>query len=145
MWSWLAKLLAMPSAPPLGHESAGGPDAPPVSRATEAVGLEVAGPDFYALIAEGATLPATHVEMFTTAADNQGQIDVPLLARRGRGPWRSLGSFVVREVSPALAGCAQVAVTVRLNPDGSLEVSATDLANGRVSAGTVGRVGVQAQ
>lgn len=145
MWAWLGRLVTGWFGPPAASARGVGPDALPGGRAGEAVGLEVAGPEFHPLIPEGAALPASCVQMFTTSAENQAQIDIPVLARRRREAWRALGPFVIREVSPAAAGCAQVTVTFCVRADGSVEVTATDLANGRVSSQVVGRVGVDDQ
>ena len=130
MWAWLGRLFT--ARPP----------APPCDRAGEAVGLAVAGSGYHPMVAEGAALPAAGVVTFVTSSDNQSQIDVPLLARRRGGESRPLGSFIIRDIPPAPAGHAAIAVTVRVRVDGAVEVAASDPAGGLESTGVVGRVDV---
>lgn len=96
----------------------------------EDIGIETLGGVFTPLLARPHTVPCDVTETFSTAADNQTEIEIRLfrgvakLAREAK----SLGRFVVSEVPRAPRGTAMVAVTFSVTDDGSVRLSARERA-----------------
>ena len=96
----------------------------------ESVGIETLGGVFTALIPTGSELPASYSAIFSTATDNQPQVEVHVLAGTGElvADNRSLGRFIVADLRPAPRGVPQIEIALRIDKSGRLSVTARDLA-----------------
>jgi molecular chaperone DnaK len=85
------------------------------------------------LIPRNTTIPTRKSEIFSTAEDNQGQVEIHVL--QGERPLasenKSLGRFVLDGIPPAPRGTPQIEVTFDLDANGILTVSARDKASGK--------------
>jgi molecular chaperone DnaK len=86
-----------------------------------------------ALIERNTTIPARKSQIFSTASDNQSQVEIHVL--QGERPMaadnKSLGRFVLDGIPPALRGIPQIEVTFDIDANGILKVTAQDKATGR--------------
>jgi molecular chaperone DnaK len=80
------------------------------------------------LIDRNTTIPTSKSEVFSTAADNQSQVEIHVLqGERGMsGDNKSLGRFILDGIPPAPRGVPQVEVTFNIDANGILNVSAKD-------------------
>ncbi len=97
------------------------------------LGVETRGGVMTVLIPRNTTIPTRRTEIFTTAEDNQTQVEIHVL--QGERPLasenKSLGRFVLDGLPPAPRGQVQIEVTFDIDANGILHVSARDLATGR--------------
>lgn len=97
------------------------------------LGLETLGGVTTALINKNTSVPTSKSEVFSTAADNQTQVEIHVL--QGERPLardnKSLGRFVLEGIPPAPRGIPQVEVTFDLDANGILTVTAKDKATGK--------------
>jgi molecular chaperone DnaK len=97
------------------------------------LGLETLGGVMTALITRNTTIPARKKEVFTTAADNQTQVEIHIL--QGERPMardnRTLGRFHLEGIPAAPRGVPQVEVAFDIDANGILHVSAKDLATSK--------------
>ncbi len=103
-------------------------DVTPLTLSIETLG-GVATP----LIERNTTIPTKKSQVFSTAADNQTQVEVHVL--QGERPMandnKSLGRFILDGIPPAPRGIPQIEVTFDINADGILNVGAKDKATGK--------------
>ena len=103
-------------------------DVTPLTLSIETLG-GVATP----LIERNTTIPTRKTQVFSTAADNQSEVEIHVV--QGERPMaadnRSLGRFTLDGIPPAPRGVPQIEVTFDIDADGILKVSATDKATGR--------------
>jgi molecular chaperone DnaK len=97
------------------------------------LGIETLGGVMTVLIPRNTTIPARKSETFSTAADNQTNVEVHVL--QGERPLakdnRTLGRFQLTGLPPAPRGVPQIEVTFDIDSNGIVSVSAKDLATGK--------------
>ena len=97
------------------------------------LGLETLGSVMTPLIDRNTTIPTTKSQVFSTAADNQTQVEVHVLQgeRPMAGDNKTLGRFVLDGIPPAPRGVPQVEVSFDIDANGILGVTAKDKATGK--------------
>ncbi len=97
------------------------------------LGVETLGGVMTPLIQRNTTIPATKSEIFSTAGDNQTQVEIHIL--QGERPLakdnKSLGRFILEGIPPAPRGVPQIEVAFDIDANGILTVSAKDKATGK--------------
>jgi molecular chaperone DnaK len=97
------------------------------------LGVETKGGVMTVLIPRNSTIPTRKSEIFSTAEDDQAQVEIHVL--QGERPLasenKSLGRFVLDGIAPAPRGKPQIEVTFDIDANGILNVSATDKATGK--------------
>ena len=103
------------------------------------LGIETLGSVFTKLIERNTTIPHKKSEIFSTATDNQTQVEVHVLQgeRAMATDNRTLGRFHLVGIPPAPRGVPQVEVTFDIDANGILNVSAKDMATGKQQAITI--------
>jgi molecular chaperone DnaK len=103
-------------------------DVTPLTLSIETLG-GVATP----MIPRNTTIPTKKTETFSTAADNQTEVEVHVL--QGERPLaaqnRTLGKFKLAGIPPAMRGIPQIEVTFDIDANGILNVNAKDNATGK--------------
>lgn len=109
-------------------------DVTPLTLSVETLG-GVATP----LIERNTTIPARESQTFSTASDNQNQVEIHVLQgeRAMAADNKSLGRFILDGIPPAPRGIPQVEVTFDINANGILEVTAKDKATGKTQNITI--------
>src|SRR5690348_1939654 len=92
------------------------------------LGIETQGGVMTKIMERNTTIPARGSETFSTAADNQPAVDVVVLQgeRERAADNRVLGRFQLGDIRPAPRGEPQVEVTLDVDANGILNVSARD-------------------
>ncbi|OGK20246.1 molecular chaperone DnaK [Candidatus Roizmanbacteria bacterium RIFCSPHIGHO2_02_FULL_37_13b] len=97
------------------------------------LGVETLGSVSTPLIPRNTAIPTSKSEIFSTAADNQTQVEINIL--QGERPMakdnKSLGRFILEGIPPAPRGVPQVEVSFDLDANGILTVKAKDKATGK--------------
>ncbi|MBR2207149.1 MAG: molecular chaperone DnaK [Prevotella sp.] len=100
------------------------------------LGIETMGGVMTKLIEANTTIPCKKSETFSTAADNQTEVTIHVL--QGERPMaaqnKSIGQFNLTGIAPARRGIPQVEVTIDIDANGILKVSAKDKATGKEQA-----------
>ncbi|MCD8484468.1 molecular chaperone DnaK [Candidatus Woesebacteria bacterium] len=97
------------------------------------LGLETLGGVRTPLIQRNTTVPTSKSQVFSTAADNQTQVEIHVLQgeREMAADNKSLGRFILDGIPPAPRGVPQVEVTFDIDSNGILHVSAKDKNSGK--------------
>lgn len=92
------------------------------------LGIETMGSVTTKLIERNTTVPTSKSETFSTAADNQPQVEIHVLQgeREFAQDNKSLGKFTLDGIAPAPRGVPQVEVTFNIDANGILNVTAKD-------------------
>ena len=97
------------------------------------LGIETKGGVMTKLIERNTTIPTKKSEIFSTADDNQTQVEVHVLQgeREMASGNKSLGKFQLTGIPPAQRGTPQIEVAFDIDSNGILNVSAKDLGTGK--------------
>lgn len=92
------------------------------------LGIETMGGVSTKLIPRNTTVPTSKSEVFSTAADNQPQVEIHVLQgeREMAADNKSLGRFILDGIAPAPRGIPQIEVTFNIDANGILNVTAKD-------------------
>jgi molecular chaperone DnaK len=103
------------------------------------LGIETLGGVATKLIERNTTIPSSKSEVFSTAADNQNQVEIHVVQgeREFVKDNKSLGRFVLDGIPPAPRGVPQVEVTFNLDANGILNVTAKDKGSGKEQTITI--------
>ena len=103
------------------------------------LGIETLGGVMTKLIEKNTTIPTNQSQVFSTAADNQSAVTVHVLQgeREVANANKSLGQFNLEGIAPAPKGQPQIEVTLDLDSDGILHVSAKDKNTGKEQSITI--------
>jgi molecular chaperone DnaK len=103
------------------------------------LGIETLGGVFTRLIPRNTTIPAKKSQVFSTAADNQTQVNIKVLQgeRDMAADNKSLGEFELSGIPMAPRGVPQIEVTFDIDANGIMHVSAKDKQTGRQQAITI--------
>jgi molecular chaperone DnaK len=103
------------------------------------LGVETQGGVMTRIVERNTTIPARRSETFSTAADNQPAVDVVVLQgeRERAADNRVLGRFQLTDIRPAPRGEPQVEVTLDLDANGILNVTARDKDTGKEQGITI--------
>jgi molecular chaperone DnaK len=97
------------------------------------LGLETLGGVSTPLIERNTTIPTTKSQVFSTAADNQTQVEINVLQgeRAMAADNKTLGRFVLDGIPPARRGMPQIEVSFDIDSNGILNVAAKDKTSGK--------------
>lgn len=97
------------------------------------LGIETMGGIATPLIERNTTIPTKKSEIFSTAADNQPQVDIHVIQgeRKMANDNKTIGRFSLDGIPPAPRGVPQIEVTFDIDANGILHVSAKDLGTGK--------------
>ncbi len=103
------------------------------------LGIETMGGVTTKLIERNTTIPTSKSETFSTAADNQPQVEIHVLQgeREMASDNKSLGRFILDGIAPAPRGVPQIEVTFNLDANGILHVTAKDKGTGKEQSITI--------
>jgi len=103
------------------------------------LGIETLGGVMTRLIERNTTIPCSKSETFSTAADNQGAVDIHVLQgeREFSSDNKTLGNFQLAGIPPAPRGTPQIEVTFDIDANGIVSVSAKDKVTGKEQSITI--------
>jgi len=103
------------------------------------LGIETMGGVFTKLIQKNTTIPTKHSQVFSTAEDNQPAVTIKV-AQGERDIFKynkMLGEFNLEGIAPAMRGMPQIEVTLDIDANGILNVSAKDKNTGKENKITI--------
>lgn len=97
------------------------------------LGIETLGGVSTKVIEKNTTIPVSRSQVFSTAADNQTQVEIHVLQgeREMAGDNKTLGRFILDGIPPSPRGMPQVEVSFDIDANGILNVKAKDKATGK--------------
>ena len=97
------------------------------------LGVETMGGVMTKIIDRNTTIPTKKSQIFSTAADNQTQVEINVLQgeREFARDNKQLGLFALTGLAPAMRGIPQIEVTFDIDANGIVNVSAKDLGTGK--------------
>jgi molecular chaperone DnaK len=103
------------------------------------LGIETMGGVMTKLIERNTTIPTSKSEVFSTAADNQPQVEIHVAQgeREMIEGNKSLGRFTLDGIPPAPRGIPQIEVTFNIDANGILNVTAKDKGTGKEQSITI--------
>jgi molecular chaperone DnaK len=103
------------------------------------LGIETLGGVTTKLIERNTTIPSSKSETFSTAADNQPQVEIHVLQgeREMATDNKSLGRFILDGIPSAPRGVPQIEVTFNIDANGILNVAAKDKGSGKEQSITI--------
>jgi molecular chaperone DnaK len=107
------------------------------------LGIETMGGVATKLIERNTTVPTSKSETFSTAADNQPQVEIHVTQgeREFAGDNKSLGRFSLDGIAPAPRGVPQIEVIFNIDANGILNVTAKDKGTGKEQSITISNSG----
>jgi len=103
------------------------------------LGIETMGGVATKVIERNTTVPTSKSETFSTAADNQPQVEIHVTQgeRELANDNKSLGRFILDGIAPAPRGIPQIEVTFNIDANGILNVTAKDKGTGKEQSITI--------
>jgi len=97
------------------------------------LGIETLGGIATILIDRNTTIPTKRSQIFSTAADNQPQVEINVVQgeRKMAADNTSLGKFILEGILPAPRGMPQIEVTFDIDANGIINVTAKDKGTGK--------------
>jgi molecular chaperone DnaK len=96
------------------------------------LGIETRGSNFQVIIERNTTIPTRKALVFTTVTDNQNTVEINVLQGESEKAYenKSLGKFELTGILPAPKGIPQIEVTIDIDANGIVQVSAKDTNTG---------------
>jgi molecular chaperone DnaK len=100
------------------------------------LGIETLGSVATKLIEKNTTIPTSHSQVFSTAADTQTSVEIHIVQgeRAMASDNKSLGRFILDGIPPAPRGMPQIEVTFDVDANGILSVTAKDKTTGKAQS-----------
>ena len=97
------------------------------------IGIETMGGIYDVVIEANTTVPIKKSKTYSTASDNQPQVEIHILQGENRMAKenRSIGRFILDGIPPAPRGVPQIEVTFEIDANGILSISAIDKGTGK--------------
>jgi len=103
------------------------------------LGIETMGSVTTKLIERNTTIPTSHSQVFSTAADNQTAVDIHVLQgeREMATDNKTLGRFQLTDIPPAPRGVPQIEVSFDIDANGIVNVRAKDMGTNKEQSITI--------